>query len=311
MPHRFIFINLIILILLTSVTVTSFMACGMKGDEAMPPSMRQFIPEKIHGWNLQDSVETYDRETIFDYIDGAGEVYRSYGFRNVEVYRFTAADKPEITVEIFDMGSPDDAYGVFSHARESEESGIGEAYEFRGSLICFWKDRYFVCALAEEGTPETKEAVFALSREIDKALPASTGRPALVGLLPEEDLLPNSIRYFHTHPLLNYHYFLSEQNILGLSEQTDAVLAAYAPGTVYLLFIKYRSTTEAKEARRSFIEKYAPEAEKNGVAEIEKDRWVGVTTEKEYVIIVLDAPTADYIGDLTARSKERIQRPTP
>ncbi|UCD93510.1 MAG: hypothetical protein JSU69_06980 [Candidatus Zixiibacteriota bacterium] len=306
MPKPFISINLATLLLIMSVVAMSFVACGKKGGRTMPLSMRQFIPEKIPGWRLQDSVESYDRQTIFDYIDGAGEVYRSYGFRKVEVYRFTADEKPEITVEIFDMGSPDDAYGVFSHAREEEEPGIGEAYEFRGSLICFWKAAYFVCALAEEGTPETKAAVFALAREIDRALPASQGRPALVNSLPEENLISNTVRYFHTHPSLNYHYFLSEENVLNLGPQTSAVLAAYKPGSIYLLYVQYPSAAEADNARSRFIEKYAPEAAKDGVGEIEKGRWIGVAAEKEHLTIVLDAPTGDYAGNLMAKIRDDI-----
>jgi hypothetical protein len=203
------------------------------------------------------------------------------------------------------MGSAEDAYGVFSHAREEEEPGIGQAYEFRGGLICFWKATYFICILAEEGTPETKEAVFAMAREIDRTLPASPGRPELVNSLPQEDLIPNTVRYFHTHPSLNYHYFLSEENLLNLSPKTNAVLAAYEPGSVYLLCVQYASASEAENARGGFIENYAPEA-KDGLGEIEKGRWVGVTTKKEYVIIVLDASTADYAGKLLTRAKANI-----
>ena len=305
MPQRLVSTNLAILFLVASVVAISLSACDKKGDRAMSHSMRQFVPEKILDWSLQDSSESYDRQTIFDYIDGAGEVYRSYGFRKVEVFRFTAAEKPEITVEVFDMGSADDAYGVFSHAREEEEPGIGQAYEFRGGLICFWKAAYFVCVLAEEGTPETKKAVFAMAREIDRALPTSPGRPELLNSLPQEDLIPSTVRYFHTHQSLNYHYFLSEENLLNLSRQTKAVLAAYKPGSVYLICIQYTAAAEADDARGRFVEKYAPEA-KDGLGEIEKGRWVGVTAEKEYVIIVLDAPTEDYAKKLLTRAKANI-----
>jgi len=39
--------------------------------------MRRFLPEDFQGWTLSDSVQVYDRETIFDFINGAGEVYLS------------------------------------------------------------------------------------------------------------------------------------------------------------------------------------------------------------------------------------------
>jgi len=49
--------------------------------------------------------------------------------------------EPQITVELFDMGTPDDAYGVFSYGREQEETGIGGGYELRSSVLSFWQNR--------------------------------------------------------------------------------------------------------------------------------------------------------------------------
>ena len=78
------------------------------------------LPERIGDRVRQDSSLTYDREAIFDYINGAGEVYRSYAFRDVLVARYARDSGDEVTVELFDMGLTEDAYGVFSYARESE-----------------------------------------------------------------------------------------------------------------------------------------------------------------------------------------------
>ncbi|MCJ7628218.1 MAG: hypothetical protein MUO50_07495, partial [Longimicrobiales bacterium] len=85
------------------------------------------LPKTIGEWVKQDAPLTYDRETIFDYINGAGEVYRSYAFSHVLVDRYerSGAQDQGVTVELFDMGNPEDAFGVFSYAREQEEAGIG------------------------------------------------------------------------------------------------------------------------------------------------------------------------------------------
>jgi hypothetical protein len=260
------------------------------------------------GWQLQQPVETYDRETIFDYIDGAGEVYLMYGFRTVSVFQFVQPDKPGITVEIFDMGSAEDAYGIFSHARESEETGIGQGYEYKGSLLCFWQGPYFVCIQAEQETAQTKEAVFALAKAIDKKIPPSGGKPKLLAYLPEEGLKPYTIRFFHTHTSLNYHYFLANQNILNLSRDTRAVLAEYEPGSTYLLCIQYPSKQEANDGYNSFVEHYVPEAKAAGVAEIEKGKWVAVETDKEYVVAVLDAPSREYAEQVIKACSQRLRK---
>ena len=48
-------------------------------------SMDKFVPTQIQGWTLDGHPTIYDRQTIFDYINGAGEVYLAYGFRKVTV----------------------------------------------------------------------------------------------------------------------------------------------------------------------------------------------------------------------------------
>ncbi len=247
------------------------------------------VPNEILDWKVTDTVETYDRESIFDYINGAGEVYRSYAFRDVTVWRFSKPDAPDITVEIFDMGSPDDAYGVFSHTRESEESGIGGGYEQRGSVLCFWQNRYYVCLAAYESTDDVRQVVTMLARIIAQKLPQSGGIPNLIGLLPQEGMVEHTQRFFHIHASLNYHYYLAEQNILRLSDSTNAVLAVYEPGTTWLLCVEYPSAQEAEEAHGSFVENYLPEAAETGVAMVDVDKWVSASKLGRYVVITFDA----------------------
>ncbi|MEW6674688.1 MAG: DUF362 domain-containing protein [Nitrospirota bacterium] len=40
--------------------------------------MLKFLPDEIYGWKAQKKVENYNRETIYDYMDGAGEIYLAY-----------------------------------------------------------------------------------------------------------------------------------------------------------------------------------------------------------------------------------------
>jgi hypothetical protein len=283
--------SVIMSVLLAVLCLSIMPMCGKDEKKMAIRSLQQLVPEEISGWKLTDSVETYDRVTIYDYIDGAGEVYLSYDFQKVSILHFTRPGEPDITVELFDMGSPEDAYGVFSHAREKEQTGVGEGYEYRGGLLCFWKARYYLCILAQKESAATKEAVFALASGITERLPGPAGRPELVDMLPGDSLVRESVRYFHTHASLNYHYFLSGENILNLSPGTKAVLARYNPGPLYILGIRYRDPAEAEEAYSGFIEGYIPEAASTGKARTDDGNWVVARARQEYVIIGLEAPS--------------------
>jgi len=262
-----------------------------KGEKNM--HMREFVPNEIYGWKAEGEVEIYDRETIFDYIDGAGEIYLLYDFRKVMVFRLVRTSDPTIFVELFDMGSSQDAFGVFSHARESEEIGIGQGSEYRGGVLCFWKGNFFVCIFSERETPATKKAVFDLAEKIAKKIKVTGVKPKLLDFLPDKGLADKSVRYFHLHTSLNYHYFVASQNILKLSPQTEAVLARYEPDQSYLLYIRYQNQKQAKEAFNTFLNAYIPEEKESGIAQIENGKWVAAQLEGAFVVVVFDAPTKD------------------
>ncbi|MCP4568940.1 MAG: hypothetical protein GY841_15300 [FCB group bacterium] len=270
-----------------------FAGCGSDQKDEKADAMTPTVPQEINGWVLADSTESYDRETIFDYINGAGEVYLSFGYQQVNVYRLTKPDAPEIIVEIFDMGTAEDAFGIFSYAREGEESGIGGGYEYRGSLLCFWQDRFYVCVLCYEQSDEAKTATYKLARQISDQIPPTTEKPDLVRFLPEEKLIPNSVRFFHVQPTLNYHYFLSEENILGLNRDTRAALAEYGSEGMHLLVIEYASDEKAAVGHNGFLDGYIPEAKSTGAAKIETGRWVAVQQLDRRLIICFDASSED------------------
>lgn len=268
--------------------------------------MHKLVPNKIRGWKAQGEVEVYDRETIFDYIDGAGEIYRSYGFRELAVVRVSKAGQPDIIIELFDMGTPEDAYGVFTHSGGGKEVGMGQGSDYRKGLLCFWKSNFFVCLQTEQETPESKEVLFDLARKIDGNITTTGAKPELLSCLPDEGRQRQSIRYFHIHSSLNYHYFLSDQNILKLDRRTEAVLARYTPDQCYLLCVRYRSSELAKEAFDSFVNAYIPEAKESGIAQIDNGKWVAAEREREFIVVVFDAPTSSFAQDLLRAVRSRL-----
>jgi hypothetical protein len=145
-----------------------------------------------------------------------------------------------------------------------------------------------------------------LARDINQRLPKSGAAPQLVKNLPEEGLIPQSVRFFHSHALLNYHYFMSDRNILNLDQHTRAVLARYAPGSTYLLCVQYPSVKQAKAGHDSFIKDYVPQADTAGVLQVDPGKWLAVNLVREYVVVALDAPTPEDARLLTQALASRL-----
>jgi len=80
-----------------------------------------------------------------------------------------------------------------------------------------------------------------LAQAVAAALPAGGERPALMDRLPPDGLVERSAIFFHQEISIQSEVWLGGENLLGLSHETDGVLARYAAGgeEERLLLIKY------------------------------------------------------------------------
>lgn len=275
--------------------------------------LASFIPRAI-GSYVSETDLTFDAETIFGYIDGAGEVYRSYNMRFLVARRFHKDGRPDIVVDAFDMGTAEDAFGVFTHDLEGAEAGIGQGSRYKAGLLSFWKGPYFFSVYAEDETTEAKELVLELGRRIAGAVPREGAKPALLGFLPSAGLDSSRVRFLHNFSVLNYHYFVADTNILILDQTTSAVLAPFGSkkdGST-LLIAAYKDCGSAVRAGESFARAYMPEAGAAGTLKTENGKWSAVRICGRFVVIVFDAATeasaAVLLEEIGASIKGRERR---
>jgi hypothetical protein len=251
--------------------------------------LASYIPITAGPW-LSEADQVFDATSIFDYIDGAGEVYRSYNMKLLVARHFHKDGKPDIVVDAFDMGSSEDAFGVFTHDLDGEDAGIGQGSTYKAGLLSFWKDRYFLSVYTEEESPETKGLVLELGRAIARAIPGQGQTPKVLALLPRQGLEPGRIHFFHNHSVLNYHFFVADADILLLGQTAKAVLADYDEGGVAsrLLVIAYTDASEAARAGKSFALAFMPESGRTAGIRTENGKWTVLRVHGRYVAIVFD-----------------------
>ena len=269
------------------------------------------LPEEIHGWKKSAEDVLYTPENLYKYINGGAELYISYDFKylSAQKYRKEGSTEDAITVDIFDMGSASNAYGVFSHSRESVDHSISREIEseYAGGLLTFRKGKYYVSILAYPETEEKKKIILALGRHIARSIDEKNPVPPLVSRLPAENLVKESIRYFRHYIWLNSHYFISDQNILNIDKETEAVLAKYKDKgkgeekskrkryDCFLLLISYPDKVKAEVALKSFLKHYLPDA-RDGIKQLEDGRWTGCKRKDNLIIVVLNALTVDIVN---------------
>lgn len=225
--------------------------------------LAKLLPSEVDGWKPKGPDDFFDYDSLFKLIDGGAEVYRALNVRRVVDRRYQKGDGPDIVVDVFDMGSSQDAFGAYHvDIREEQDVGVGQESEYQGGSLYFWKDRYFVSVVALKETEKSKKAVISMGKAIAKKIPREGNQPGLVARLPQKGLVKSQIHYFHDWEGLNRLHFISDENLLGLSRQTEGLLARYRPAAV-LVLIRYPHEKDAGLACKRFVEKF--KADKDGV----------------------------------------------
>jgi len=271
------------------------------------------LPEEISGWKKSRADQIFGRDNIFDYMDGAGEIYLAYDFRLVFMSEYARGNAPSLVVEIYQMTSSEDAFGVFTQDLDGDEVHIGQDALYAAGLLRFWKDKIFVRILADKETPEIKLVIIKLGEMIAASVPGEGNRPDLISVLPSEGQRPRTLRYFHTLISLNSHYFLASENILNLSPETRVVLAQYEQekSRARLLVIEYPSVDIAEDAQGKFVriylkDKSLPEG-KVRLQELEDERFSGILRKDKFLIIVLESEALPLCQWLFAETSQKLE----
>lgn len=292
-------------------TCKKIIACGLalaasglimtpRSDADPLNDLQPKLPPAVLHFTARPPDRFYDELTIFDYINGAGEVYRAYNFKGCLARRYAAGDGSGIVLDVFDMGSAADAFGVFTHDTEGAPVTIGQEGRLRPGWLRFWKHRFFVSITAEEETPQAGTALEQLGTAVAAAIPATGRKPALLSLLPKEGISAQAVRYLHHPIILNYHYYLADENILGLSPHTEAALAGYRreDAKAQVLIVLYPDSKAAQSANRRFLRLYLPEAGDTGFAKLENGKWAGARTSGQLLAVVLEADRRELAQEL-------------
>lgn len=266
------------------------------------------LPDTILGWKVAREDGRYGRDTLYDYIDGGAELYLSYGFKRVINRTYVKANQPDMVVDIFDMDTSQNAYGVFSHSMETVEDTFGQGSQSSEGLVLFWKGPYYISIMAHPETAESKKALNDLAKKIEGAIAEEGPLPALLNLLPQRGLVRESIRSFHHHAWLNSHYFVADQNILHIDHTTDALLAKYGERKKrsLLLLVHYRDVTASQSAYDNFVKQYLPELSKKKSVQIEDGSWTACHLAGSLLIAVFNAPQEDEAVHLIDEVEKRL-----
>ncbi len=283
------------------------------------------LPKTVDRWSRPGLPRLVNAENIFDYMNGAGELYLSYRFRSLEVFEYVSETDPKdhILVELYLMETPDDAFGLLSLDWEGQPINFGGSTAETGrsptspiraiygaGLLRIWSENVYARVLAAYETPESKNAVLTLGRAIVEKR-QNPAEPELLKFLPTLvgsawKLRRDRLCFLRSYLVLNTNYYISHENILDLDRTTNAVTVPYEHLSAgnerrrcQLLLVKYQNHENALKALQHFHEAYLPEQKKDFPADSTaggpstyelEDSWLAYKILNDYIAFVFDSP---------------------
>lgn len=281
------------------------------------------LPKLVGLWTRPELPQFVNAKNIFDYMDGAGELYLGYRFDHLESYEYKARNQQSILVELYFMKTSDDVFGLLSLDWGGEPVDLGQSLLTNATaeslfwpralygegLLRLWSDTIYARIMAYQETPESKEAVLALGRSVVK----DRGNPPRPDLLKN---LPGSFRpdwmlrkdrtsYFRSHLVLNSLYYLGQENMLNLDLTSEAITTPYerkdlnGQKRIQFLLVKYPDHKLARLALAHFHRAFLPEhpiplqygssGEMLNVIPIE-DGWLGYKFQDNTITFIFECP---------------------
>ncbi len=222
---------------------------------AAEDSLKKMLPTPgfTSEWVMKEPVALYDSDTLFDHIDGEAELYFPYGFQALATATYVNKKDPDVwvVVDVYKMGSPLDAFGIYSNYRTVD--GVGVAIGAEGfvtsSQLMFYQDVYFV-RIQVTGAMNLEQDIFlACGRAVSQNLPYNGGRPKELEVLTGiPGLVTKSERYL-SQSLLGYAFFrrgMIADTMVGGERVQVFVVFENSPDGARKAFDDYRAYLKAE-----------------------------------------------------------------
>lgn len=199
-----------------SLFLTVLSCEGSLSERAKGPSLRDILPG-VNSWVLSEEPQNYVPATLYEYINGAAEIYLSYDFKELIVGQYKEEkSETSLSVEIYDMGNEKNAFGIYSVERvpDSHFLSIGNQGYLEEGILNFIVGKYYIKLLCFDCDEEVDTVLKSFSEDIVERVGEGGQIPSILSHFPQEGLIQNSEKFIL-------------KNFLGYEFLHDGYLANY------------------------------------------------------------------------------------
>lgn len=176
-----------------------------------PAELRSMLPD-IDGWEISGEVEVFDKDNLYNRINGAAPLFFENNFREMTSMEYTRGDH-YVTIQAYRHASPQDAFGMYASERSSEMQfydGIGSQAQGDEYGLYFSAGSIYVKMIASDEDAETLQTMRRIAEQLAANIDPQGSLPELFGVFPPEGKVPHSETYISSsyigHKFLNSVY---------------------------------------------------------------------------------------------------------
>jgi hypothetical protein len=279
------------------------------------PGVEKLLPKSpgVVGWQLVGDYYHYLPDNLYNYINGAADLFVSYGFVKLAGAEYAPGSgmQENAIIDIYDMENKLNAFGVFQSKRdpESKSHTIGSGAFGSERYVFFYKDRYYVEIQAYLSASKEKGIPVKLARKVAEGISGDCTPPSELKYLPETGLVSGSEIYI-TGGILG-HAFL-DRGMMGDYRIGDEVVKAFVA-----FFPSGEQAVIALNLYKDFLKKAGEKCQvlsgfgENGFAAKEPyHKNILVSQQGSFVVGVTDLSQAQKGEELLRSLLRTIKKPT-
>ncbi len=206
---------------------------------------------QMEGWQQPEKPQLFSPETLYEYINGAADLYLTYEFQDLNVAEYRNAKKASVTIEIYRHGNPTQAFGIYSQERLANARflDIGAQGYQEPMVLNFVTGPYYVKINGYETGPEDEKTLLSFGRKVEAILGGKSSLPAILSSFPQEGKKKNSEKFI-------------SKNFLGYSFLHSGFTADYeAAGKKFKIFIiQGKNQGDCKDMMEKYLARTKNEA---------------------------------------------------
>ncbi len=201
---------------------------------------------------------TYLPESLFEYIDGAADVYLSYEFEELATLTYDGGENQSLSIDVYRHSDLRSAFGIYS--QEKPQQGrfvrIGTQGYYEKGVLNFFHGRYYVKLVGFYLGEDDEKTLTEAAAAIAERLGGEPAFPKALGCFPSEGKVANSERFL-------------AQDVLGHGFLHSAYAADYEVNgsSVRVFLIEGKDENDANE----MLQKYLELAQAGGPVIVEKE----------------------------------------